>query len=91
MADVGGDLATLKTLHTTFTQKAAAAAETKQAINGSLQSAVWKGNYADKFRSSWEQYSKNLDTLQHALTDAATDVKTNHNNIAAATGMADRI
>lgn len=91
MADVGADLSTLKTLHTTFTQKAQAALDTKTAINGAVSNSVWKGNYAEKFRQSWETYSKNLDTLNHALTDAANDVKTNHNNIAAATGMPDRI
>jgi uncharacterized protein YukE len=91
MSDVGADLSTLKTLHKTFVEKAQAALDTKSAINSAVHSAQWKGNYASQFKAAWEGYQKNLDTLNHALTDAANDVKTNHNNIAAATGMPDRI
>jgi uncharacterized protein YukE len=91
MSDVGADLATLKTLHKTFVEKAQTALDTKSAITSAVGSAQWKGNYATQFKTAWEQYATNLTNLHNALTDAAHDVKANHNNIAAATGMPDRI
>jgi uncharacterized protein YukE len=91
MSDVGADLSTLKTLHSTFVEKAQSALDTRAAIDSAVDSAQWKGNYANQFKGSWQQYSQNLANLSNALTEAAHDVKANHNNIAAATGMPDRI
>ncbi|WGW12637.1 WXG100 family type VII secretion target [Saxibacter everestensis] len=91
MATVGAELQTLRDLHKTFTQKAQEASDTKTAIDNGVNSAVWNGKYADQFRNDWQEYRKNLDTLQQAFDGAATDVKTNHNNVAAATGEGDRI
>jgi uncharacterized protein YukE len=83
---VGAELSTLQALHGTFTQNAAEALSIKGAVNKGMGSAVWTGKFADDFRSAWTEYSKNLDKLNDALTQAAADVKTNHNNIANATG-----
>lgn len=88
---VGAELSTLQALFKTFQENALQAAEIKTKVDGALQSAVWTGKYADDFRTLWNEYRVNLDRLQESLDGAATDVRTNHNNIAAATGEADRI
>ena len=88
---VGAELSTLQSLYKTFQDKALQAADIKSAVDSGLQSAVWTGKYADDFRTAWQDYRANLDRLQEALDGAAADVRTNHNNIAQATGEADRI
>ncbi|NAZ83714.1 hypothetical protein GTR02_18025 [Kineococcus sp. R8] len=88
---VGAELHTLSTLHRTFQQKAAEALEIKAAVEAGLASAVWTGRYSEDFRTSWAEYKRNLDNLNVALNGAADDVRTNHNNIAQATGEGDRI
>lgn len=88
---VGAELTTLKDLNRTFTQMAAQAIDIKTTVDGGVNNAVWTGKYSDDFRTAWQEYRRNLDTLNQALEQAATDVKTNHNNIAAATGEPDRI
>ena len=88
---VGAELSTLQALNKTFQEKAQQANDIKTQVDSGLNSAVWTGKYADDFRTAWQDYKANLDRLQEALEGAATDVKTNHNNIAAATGEADRI
>jgi len=91
MTTVGAELSTLKNLHRTFTQKAQEALDIKTNVDNGVHNAVWTGHYSNQFRQDWQQYRTNLDKLHEALTGAATDVKTNHNNIAAATGESDRI
>lgn len=88
---VGAELSTLQSLHKTFEAKADEAQEIKAKVDSALQSAVWTGKYSEDFRSAWNEYRANLDKLREALDGAASDVKTNHNNIAAATGESDRI
>jgi uncharacterized protein YukE len=88
---VGAELATLQALHRSFQQRAQEALDIRTAIDGGLQSAVWTGRYSDDFHAAWAEYRRNLDNLHTALLGAADDVRTNHNNIAAATGESDRI
>ncbi len=88
---VGAELSTLQSLHRTFTEKASEAADIKNQVEGALTGADWTGRYADQFREAWADYRANLDRLRDALDGAASDVKSNHNNIAAATGEPDRI
>lgn len=88
---VGAELSTLRQLHTTFTQKAQEALDIKTNVDNGVNSAVWTGKYSDDFRNAWQEYRRNLDNLNQALEGAANDVRTNHNNIAAATGEPDRI
>lgn len=88
---VGAELSTLQSLFKTFQENALQASDIKTHVDQGLQSAVWTGKYADDFRTAWQDYRANLDRLQEALDGAASDVRTNHNNIAAATGEADRI
>jgi len=88
---VGAELQTLSTLHRTFQQKAQEALDIKASVESGLASAVWTGRYSEDFRTAWAEYKRNLDSLNVALNGAADDVRTNHNNIAAATGEGDRI
>ena len=88
---VGAELSTLQSLHKTFEAKADEAHDIKVRVDSALQSAVWTGKYSEDFRQAWTEYRTNLDKLKEALDGAAKDVKTNHNNIAAATGEGDRI
>lgn len=88
---VGAELDTLRHLHTTFNQKAQEALDIKNNVDTGVHSAVWTGKYSTDFRSAWQEYRRNLDHLHEALTGAANDVRTNHNNIAEATGESERI
>jgi len=91
MAAVGGDLATLQNMYSKFTQAASQTEQVRSMVDSSVGSAVWTGPNADSFRSSWEQFKQTLTQIQNALTDGATDVRNQHNNIAMATGAGDRI
>lgn len=88
---VGAELDTLRHLHSTFTQKAQEALDIKNNVDSGLSNTVWTGKYSTDFHSAWQEYRRNLDNLHQALTGAANDVRTNHNNIAEATGESDRI
>jgi uncharacterized protein YukE len=88
---VGAELSTLRQLHTTFIQKAQEALDIKTNVDNGVHTAVWTGKYSDDFRTAWQEYRRNLDHLHQALDGAAKDVRTNHNNIAAATGESERI
>lgn len=86
MAEVGGDLETLRQLHKGLDEHAQKALEFKQALDGHVANAVWKGANADKFRSAWDEFRPHFDRLNQALSEGRDDVRTQHNNIAAATG-----
>lgn len=88
---VGAELDTLRALHTTFIQKAQEAMDIKNNVDSGVHNAVWTGHYSDEFRTAWTEYSKNLVNLHTALNGAADNVRTNHNNIAEATGEPERI
>ena len=88
---VGAELSTLQALFRTFQQNASQAADIKSHVDQGVNAAEWTGKYADDFRALGQDYRANLDKLQEALDGAAADVRTNHNNIAAATGEGDRI
>ncbi len=88
---VGAELSTLQALHRTFQEKAAQALEIRDRVDGAIADTVWTGRFSDQFKSEWASYKANLVRLNEALEGAATDVRTNHNNIAAATGEPDRI
>ena len=88
---VGAELTTLQELYRTFQDKAVQANDIKTRVDSALSNAVWTGRYSEDFRTAWQDYRANLDRLQEALEGAAADVKTNHNNIAAATDESDRI
>ena len=91
MGTVGGDLATLQDLYSKFGDASTQTESLKTSVTNSLNAAVWTGPNADSFREAWEGFKKTLTDIETALTDGATDVKNQHNNIAAATGAPERI
>lgn len=89
---VGGELATLRDLHKTLDTSAQDITRIAGDIDRSLGSAVWTGANSEKFRDAWGTFKPTLTPkLVDALTEAKEDIKTQHNNLAAATGESDRI
>lgn len=89
---VGGDLDTLADLKRTLEQAQQDAENLASTITSSVESAVWTGTNADKFRDAWAEFKPTLDVeLKNALQDAETDVKNQHNGLAEATGDSRRI
>ena len=86
MAEVGGDLETLRNLHKGLDENAQRALDLKTSLDGHVGQAVWKGANADKFRAAWEDFKPHFDKLNTALQEGRDDIRTQHNNIALATG-----
>ncbi|MDR0416867.1 MAG: WXG100 family type VII secretion target [Propionibacteriaceae bacterium] len=91
MPDVGGDLSTLRDLKSSLERSAGEAGDVKRVLDGSVGSAVWRGPNADKFRQAWQEFSPVFTRLQEALGEASNDVRTQHNNLAAAVGSGESI
>lgn len=89
---VGGELATLRELHTTIKTSAEDVQRLASDIDRSLGNAVWTGTNAEKFREAWGTFKPTLTPkLYDALTEAQEDIKVQHNNLATATGESERI
>ena len=91
MADVGGDLATLRQLKSDLDTSASQAADLKSRLDRSVGSAVWRGPNAERFRAAWADFAPVFTRLQNSLTDASQDVRNQHNNLAAATGSGESV
>ncbi|GAA5159301.1 WXG100 family type VII secretion target [Ornithinimicrobium tianjinense] len=89
---VGGELATLRDLHKTLDNSAQDIQRIAGDIDRSLGGTVWTGSNSEKFRDAWGTFKPTLTPkLVDALNEAKEDIKTQHNNLAAATGESDRI
>lgn len=88
---IGADLKSLQHLHKVLESHAKEALEFQRAISSAVDNAVWQGANATKFRTAWEGYKKTFTNLHNDLTDASTDVKHQHNNLAQSMGEPDRI
>lgn len=89
---VGGELSTLRALYTTLNTSASDVSTLVKNIDKGLDSTVWTGANAKTFRESWANFKPSLDPqLVTTLTEAAEDVKKQHNNLANATGESDQI
>lgn len=89
---VGGELATLRDLHKTLDNSASDIQRVSGDIDRSLGSTVWTGTNSEKFKDAWNTFKPTLTPkLVDALNEAKEDIKTQHNNLAAATGESDRI
>jgi len=91
MADVGGDLVTLRQLKSDLDASASEAADVKSKLDRSVDAAVWRGPNADRFRAAWQEFAPTFTRLQQALTDASSDVRAQHNNLSMATGSSETI
>jgi hypothetical protein len=58
----------------------------EKTLDSHLNRIVWKGPNADKFRAAWEEFTLHFDTLHSALDEGRDDIRTQHNDIALATG-----
>ena len=85
---VGGDLATLASLRRELADQADEAIRLRDAIQASVDNAVWKGANADKFRTSWDEFKSAFARLQDELSQASDGVRKQHNMLADATGEA---
>ncbi|ANS79093.1 hypothetical protein SGUI_1697 [Serinicoccus hydrothermalis] len=89
---VGGELATLRDLHKTLDTSAQEIEKVSGDVDKSVQSTVWTGTNAEKFRDAWQTFKPTLTPkLVEAMNEAKEDIKMQHNNLAAATGESDRI
>ena len=75
MARIGGELEQLAQLKGTFDRESQTVEELTRVIRGQLQTTVWEGPAADRFRSMWSgEFEVSLRKLQQALVDAAAEV-----------------
>ena len=81
----------MRNLHKGLDEGAQKAIEFKNTLEGHVNQAIWKGANADKFRTAWEEFKPHFDKLNLALNEGRDSIKTEHNNIAAATGEASHI
>lgn len=89
---VGGELATLRDLHKTLGSSAQDIQRIVGDIDRSLGGTVWTGASSEKFWDAWGTFKPTLTPkLVDALNEAKEDIKTQHNNLAAATGESERI
>ena len=90
MATVSADLDTLETLYNTLKDNVQRCDSIQKDTDSSLESAVWQSKNADDFRTQWADFKPKLVSFEEVFAAAASDVATNHNNIAAANGETDR-
>lgn len=89
---VGGELATLRDLHKTLDTSAQDIERVSGDIDKSLNNTVWTGSNSEKFKEAWGTFKPTLTPkLVDALNEAKEDIRTQHNNLAAATGESERI
>ena len=75
MARIGGEIEQLGQLKTTFDRESRTVEELTRVIRGQLQTTVWEGPAADRFRQMWDaEFEPNLSKLRTALQDAALEV-----------------
>ena len=75
MARIGGELEQLAELKATFDRESQTVEELTRVIRGQLQTTVWEGPAADRFRSMWSgEFEVSLRKLQQALVDAGAEV-----------------
>ena len=86
MGTVSADLDTLEALYNTLKENVQKCDSIQKDTDSSLESAVWQSANADAFRNQWTEFKPKLVNFEQVFAAAATDVATNHNNIATANG-----
>jgi len=75
MARIGGEIEQLGQLKTTFDRESRTVEELTRVIRGQLETTVWEGPAAERFRSMWSgEFEVSLRKLQEALVDAGVEV-----------------
>lgn len=90
MGTVSADLDTLEALYNTLKENVQKCDSIQKDTDSSLESAVWQSANADAFRNQWTEFKPKLVNFEQVFAAAATDVATNHNNIATANGEKER-
>lgn len=83
---VGANLASLQDLYRALGENTTRLGEVRDSVERAVGGAVWAGPNAERFREAWEQLKPSIDGLAVAFADAQRDVRSQHNNLAAATG-----
>ncbi|MEU6717340.1 WXG100 family type VII secretion target [Nonomuraea sp. NPDC046802] len=85
---VGGDLAEMDQMASSFRQQATAVTDVKRALDQQAAKIpeAWKGPNADKFKSAWDAYKSSFDKVSQALEEAQDGIRKNRQAIATATG-----
>ena len=82
---IGGDLAQMQQLNSQLKQAGEEIRSLQSTVGNGILGTQWTGPAADRFRNAWnDQYKKNLDQLQLALNDLATEVKQRRDALEAA-------
>lgn len=75
MARIGGEIEQLGQLKSVFDRESRTVEDLTRVIRGQLQSTVWEGPAAERFRSMWTgEFESSLRRLQEALVDAGAEV-----------------
>lgn len=75
MARIGGELEQLGQLKNTFDRESRTVEELTRSIRGQLDTTVWEGPAAERFRSMWSgEFEVSLRKLQEALVEAGAEV-----------------
>jgi WXG100 family type VII secretion target len=87
---VGGVLADMEKMASTFKTQAGSVIDAKKALDteASKIPASWSGPNADKFRAAWDEYKTSFDKVSQALEEAQDGIRKNKEAIAQATGAA---
>jgi WXG100 family type VII secretion target len=76
MAQLGADVEQLDRLARKFDEESQQITQAVSQINSQVQSAWWKGNDADRFRSEWQgTYASQLRRIADALRQVGTSVR----------------
>lgn len=83
----GADLGALRALAGRFDKDAETLNGLVQGLNGDTTASndIWRGPAADRFRNEWTQLKPTLDRFTQTLHEAAKAIRSNADNIEAAT------
>jgi WXG100 family type VII secretion target len=74
MAEVGADIVQLTQLSKDLRTSGGQFVDIKGTLDRAVQSVVWRGQAAERFKQEWQQFAPTLVKLQTALDDAAREV-----------------
>lgn len=85
---VGGVIADMEKMSSTFKTQAGAVTDAKKALEAEASKipASWAGPNAEKFKTAWDAYKTSFDKVSQALEEAQDGIRKNKEAIAAATG-----
>jgi hypothetical protein len=92
LVTVERELRTLRDLHAVLDRAADDLERVSVALDGAVRVDLWAGPQADRLRDTWSTEREGAGpALVETLRACVADVRTQHNNLAAATGEPDRL